>query len=302
MYQYVSAKGRACTRLLRRILARLSLKNVLFLAIGIFVSFYLFSALHTVSYVWQTTVLSSFISPIARTACVYNPSGDLTPKDVKIGLLMLYGNDNGAWGEDIMQAVIENRRQYAALHGYDIINANSDIDHSKPVAWSKLSTVEKHLDDYDYIMYIDMDVVIMEPAIKVESFIVSDRDIIMTEDWSGANTGMYMYIDIWAWSVNIAQAFGSSRTLPGHIGFSALPLLRHNSSPPLRLQVRSTPLSTSSAQYTSCSTLTYGARGAYPLMSNIRRRESMSSCCRNVPLIRILCIFLRLELTAKCLR
>ena len=89
-----------------------------------------------------------------------------------------------------MQLVLENRRQYAALHGYDVINANADIDHSKPVAWSKLSTVLKYLDSYVYIMYIDMDVVIMEPSIKLESFIISEKDIFMTEDWSGANTGI----------------------------------------------------------------------------------------------------------------
>ncbi len=43
-----------------------------------------------------------------------------------------------------------------------------------------------------------MDCVIMNPSVKLESFISAagrGADLIMTEDWSGANTGVYVLAD-----------------------------------------------------------------------------------------------------------
>lgn len=38
------------------------------------------------------------------------------------------------------------------------------IDTTRPVAWSKLSAAEHYLSDYDYVFYIDMDIVIMDQS------------------------------------------------------------------------------------------------------------------------------------------
>lgn len=48
---------------------------------------------------------------------------------------------------------IANKKDYAALHGYDVVVATSaDIDRSRPAAWSKLLVLKKHLSSYDYVM------------------------------------------------------------------------------------------------------------------------------------------------------
>ena len=48
---------------------------------------------------------------------------------------------------------IANKRDYAELHGYELIVAGSDdVDKSRPAAWSKLLLLQKHLKNYDYLM------------------------------------------------------------------------------------------------------------------------------------------------------
>lgn len=48
---------------------------------------------------------------------------------------------------------VNNKKDYAALHGYEVIIATSeDIDTRRPAAWSKLLVMQKHIHQYDYLM------------------------------------------------------------------------------------------------------------------------------------------------------
>lgn len=150
-------------------------------------------------------------------------------KKLSIGVLYLYdgspsggnGNDGGeSWSEPLMSRVIVNRKKYCDRHGYYLINANHLIDRTRPAAWSKLRAIDHYLSikndgivdsfnnstdnepqikgavTYDYMLYIDMDVIIMNFEVRLEDFIlaVNDRngdsstifpEFIMTEDWKG---------------------------------------------------------------------------------------------------------------------
>eukprot|EP00602_Paraphysomonas_sp_CaronLab_P008001 CAMPEP_0185034254 /NCGR_PEP_ID=MMETSP1103-20130426/23953_1 /TAXON_ID=36769 /ORGANISM="Paraphysomonas bandaiensis, Strain Caron Lab Isolate" /LENGTH=312 /DNA_ID=CAMNT_0027570833 /DNA_START=63 /DNA_END=1001 /DNA_ORIENTATION=- len=171
--------------------------------------------IHVRTYVWQSTQLADIVTPVRRSKCPYDASRNTGSyndnKDLRIGLLFLYGESlNGEWGSDVMKMVMDNRIKYAKLHGYDIINANSVIDKSRPIAWSKLLAVKKYLPDYDYILYIDMDAVIMEPSVKLENIIsmasskVKQYDFIMTDDWNGLNTGVF-FVRRSEWSLAFLQ-------------------------------------------------------------------------------------------------
>lgn len=99
------------------------------------------------------------------------------------------------WNSRLIEQLIKNREDYASLHGYDVINANDCINYSRPVAWSKLDALYKHLPNYDYIFFIDMDAVIMEPGIRLETLIDSaghEKEFIFTEDWNGLNSGVFI--------------------------------------------------------------------------------------------------------------
>lgn len=117
---------------------------------------------------------------------------------LKIGIILLYGRSAaGGWDEDIMKKVLHNRYSYASHHGYDVINCNDLIDRTRPVAWSKFLALLHYLLFYDYMMYIDMDVVIMQPSITIESLIFAteksaDADLILQADWNGLNTGIFL--------------------------------------------------------------------------------------------------------------
>jgi hypothetical protein len=93
-----------------------------------------------------------------------------------------------------MERVLRNKEFYAKLHGYDLVNGNIYIDRSRPVAWSKIIAARALLQKYDYVMYIDMDAIIMNFSIPIEAFIAAGNfnDLIMTEDWSGANSGVWI--------------------------------------------------------------------------------------------------------------
>ena len=227
--------------------------------------FVLICELHSRSYVWQSTVLADFIYSDHRTSCDYSTSiphqplisslsssspSDLTqaqssttttniktlPK-LKIGIIVLYGKGvAGEWGEDVMKQVIHNRHAYATLHGYEVINANNLIDPSRPVAWSKILAIQHHLPKYDYVVYVDMDAVIMQPGISLESLIYATEetakaDIVMQSDWNGPNTGIWLAKNtVWtdtflqlAWEQKQLVPKTSSKTAKGR-GFWSLSL------------------------------------------------------------------------------
>jgi hypothetical protein len=109
-----------------------------------------------------------------------------------------------------------NKQEYADLHGYDLIDASNMIDESRPPAWSKLPALKKQLDEYDYVMWIDTDTIIMNMDVKLEWLVHNnarpnnkrvaeskgttptstsgeeDWDVLLTTDLHGVNTGIML--------------------------------------------------------------------------------------------------------------
>lgn len=112
---------------------------------------------------------------------------------------MLYetADTSKAWMRDMLAPLVEMRRRYCQRHNYTLINVNNLVDHSRPIAWSKLVALE-HIfktEKYDYLFYQDMDTVIMNPDVTLESFIDASArqfDVLITEDMNGLNTGAFI--------------------------------------------------------------------------------------------------------------
>jgi hypothetical protein len=160
--------------------------------------------LYNETYVWQSTELVKYLVPSKRGTCFEVPKIEVQSVN-KIGLLYVFDDEDGSWSSELMERVMNNRRKYCDLHGYSLLNGNKYIDHSRPVAWSKLLAIKSYLCDYEYIIYMDMDAVIMNFDRKIQDFIALDQqirstldpprsgsDIIMTEDWRGPNTGVWI--------------------------------------------------------------------------------------------------------------
>lgn len=203
------------------------------LVVGLAVSYAVGTFLFTETYVTQVTTVADIVQPLHRKGCSLTSSAALSPvtgnqilprhhnqrhihlalnrtelkhhqskinssvsnnQKLRIGMLMLYSNEDGNWGDELMNAVIQNREHYCLKHNYVLVTANDLIDKSRPTAWSKLRAMDHFLHRFDYLMYIDMDIVIMNPNIPLTVFIDASpqSDFIMTEDWNGVNTGAWI--------------------------------------------------------------------------------------------------------------
>lgn len=102
---------------------------------------------------------------------------------------------------------MKNRKRYCELHNYKLIVANDHLDKSRPPAWSKILAVLQYLPDFDYLFYLDMDIVIMNLNRPLEAYIHASqvlsanrsKDLILTSDWNGLNTGAFLIRNtVWA--------------------------------------------------------------------------------------------------------
>lgn len=102
---------------------------------------------------------------------------------------------------------LQNKVEYCAKYGYDLIEDDLVYDTSKHIAWSKINLILKYLDKYDYLVWIDADILIMNDKIKLESFIdrYSNVDIICGSDWRMINTGI-LFVKNTEWSRNFLTA------------------------------------------------------------------------------------------------
>ena len=109
-------------------------------------------------------------------------------KKVKIGVCTM------SIGEDykrITRYALANKILYCKKHGYDLIEDDSIYREDKPIPWSKLLLMLKYLPKYDYIVWIDSDILIMNSNITLESLIQKypKHDIICGNDNKMMNTG-----------------------------------------------------------------------------------------------------------------
>jgi hypothetical protein len=94
----------------------------------------------------------------------------------KIAIVTLFDKNY----EQLAKMSIPNKLDYANKHGYDFIYFDKVIDPSRPPQWSKVKAIEYALQDYDWVWWIDIDALIMEFDVKLESIIDENYDIIFT--------------------------------------------------------------------------------------------------------------------------
>ena len=87
-----------------------------------------------------------------------------------------------------------NKRNYCTRHGYEFIDDENIWDRSKPIPWSKILLMLKYLDEFDYLVWIDADILITNMDIKIETFIerYPGYDQITGSDWKMQNTGVWI--------------------------------------------------------------------------------------------------------------
>tara|TARA_B110000977_G_scaffold171728_2_gene223587 strand:+ start:19170 stop:20567 length:1398 start_codon:yes stop_codon:yes gene_type:complete len=92
----------------------------------------------------------------------------------------------------ICAASAANKRRYCDLHGYDLIVSRTAADPTRPAAWSKILEVRKHLPRYDWLVFIDVDTLIMNPSVTLEQIADDTVDQVIAADHNGVNSGVWL--------------------------------------------------------------------------------------------------------------
>lgn len=118
----------------------------------------------------------------------------------------------------------ENHRAYANLHGYYYEDTSHLMDSSRPPAWSKIKAVQYLFEMYscEWVWWLDVDVVIMNPDIQLESLIPESDHIhfIAAEDKSfSVNSGSWI-IRKSEWSTKFLNDWWNSKNFIRSKGIS----------------------------------------------------------------------------------
>jgi hypothetical protein len=90
---------------------------------------------------------------------------------------------------------IKSQEEHALKHGYTRITDESVFVTERDATWSKIPLIKKYLPEYDYIMWIDGDVLITNQDRKIEQFIsliAEDKFLLIGHDFQGLNAGVFI--------------------------------------------------------------------------------------------------------------
>ena len=109
-----------------------------------------------------------------------------------------------------------NKQQYCDKHGYTYIEDDSVYDPSRHPAWSKLHLLIKHLENWDYLVWMDADLFIMNPDWAIGHFIKylgNNADVMVGSDWKMSNTGI-MFCRNTPWTMDFLKAILNNKDYP----------------------------------------------------------------------------------------
>jgi len=109
----------------------------------------------------------------------------------------------------IYEHAISEFYQYSDIHGYKFILNQQKYDDERDVFYMKLLVVKEAIiealktKEYDWIFWVDGDVMLANPNIKLETFLPEDDkiDLIIAADHHGLNAGVFL-IRVNSWSLN----------------------------------------------------------------------------------------------------
>ncbi len=105
--------------------------------------------------------------------------------------------------ESLAAASVPNKAAYASHHGYAC-----HFDRIESGGWSKMAALLRYLPRYDVVLLIDLDTIIMNLSIGVES--LAAADLTVSQDAHGLNMG----VSVWrrsGWSIDFATKIFSRK-------------------------------------------------------------------------------------------
>lgn len=103
-----------------------------------------------------------------------------------------------AIGDDYKKTIwmcIQSQEEHAKRHGYTRITDETVFVPERDATWSKIPLIQKYIQNYDYIMWIDGDVLITNQDRKIEEFISlmdPSKFLFIGRDFQGLNAGVFI--------------------------------------------------------------------------------------------------------------
>jgi hypothetical protein len=99
----------------------------------------------------------------------------------------------GAGPHEALLAVSEPTfRDYAARHGYEVITSTA-ADPARPPAWAKVPLLRATLDDFDVVLWIDADAVIVDPREDIAAELAPQAQLGLVRHGDVPNTGVMVW-------------------------------------------------------------------------------------------------------------
>jgi hypothetical protein len=77
---------------------------------------------------------------------------------------------------DVLELSRITFKRYSEIWEYDYFEFKENLDESRPDAWSKLLAVRGLLDQYDFVLYVDSDAIILDYEFDLEQVIPKEKD------------------------------------------------------------------------------------------------------------------------------
>jgi len=127
---------------------------------------------------------------------------------------------------------LQSKRDYAKRHGYTFIEGGEEWwDRTRPIPWSKFPFLLAQLDNYDFVFCSDADVLITNPALRLEDHVLpllpADKDLLWTFDACGHyNNGHMLVRGRSAWARDFFTRCSAQTDLLYHVWWDNAAMIR----------------------------------------------------------------------------
>ena len=97
---------------------------------------------------------------IPKDRVIHNPNPN-------IGIIMSYESNYGKLG--YLSEL--DKRYYASVNNYTLLVNREVLNPTRKPSWNKVLMAIRHLEDFDWLLYVDADTLIMNPEIKLHELV-----------------------------------------------------------------------------------------------------------------------------------
>jgi hypothetical protein len=95
----------------------------------------------------------------------------------------------------VVELTIHVNAQYAQYHGYIFGIKQREKESWAETVWEKIPILREYLSQFDWLMWIDADAMVMDHRVKIEDLIEKageEKDLIISADLNGLNAGVFL--------------------------------------------------------------------------------------------------------------